>query len=55
MQLKERQDADEPQSANGGRFPFAGILVAIAFVAVLFYGVVGEDKFLLLAPLTILG
>ncbi len=55
MQLKERQDTDEPRSPKGGRFPFAGILVAIAFVAGLFYGVVGEDKFLLLAPLAILG
>ena len=55
MQLKERQNTAEPRSSKGGRFPFAGILVAIAFVAVLFYGAVGEDKFLLLAPLVLLG
>ena len=44
-----------PQNGEGSRFPFAGMLVAVAFVSILFYGVAGEDKFLLTAPLVILG
>jgi hypothetical protein len=55
MKLKDRLEVDVPLDMKGSRFPFAGLLVAIAFVAVLFYGVVGEDKFLLLSPLAILG
>ncbi|MCK4563439.1 MAG: O-antigen ligase family protein [Verrucomicrobia bacterium] len=55
MKLKDRLEGGEVLNRNGNRFPFAGILVAIAFVAILFYGVVGEDKFLLLSPLAILG
>jgi len=55
MKLKDRLENEMPLSAKVSRFPFAGVLVVIAFVAVLFYGVVGEDKFLLLSPLVILG
>lgn len=55
MQLKDKLDTAEPLNMTGSRIPFAGILVTIAFVAILFYGVVGEDKFLLLSPLAIGG
>ncbi len=55
MKLKDRLEVGVPLDMNGRRFPFAGILVAIAFVAILFYGVVGADKFLLLSPLVVLG
>ncbi|RKX42871.1 MAG: hypothetical protein DRP64_09090 [Verrucomicrobia bacterium] len=55
MQLKDRLDMAEPLNVTGNRFPLAGILVLIALVAALFYGVVGEDKFLLISPLAILG
>jgi O-antigen ligase len=53
--MNERKKKREPLDMPGSRFPFAGILVAIALVAAFFYGVVGEDKFLLLSPLAIVG
>lgn len=55
MPMNTTMEFREPPDSKGIRFPFAGVLVAIALVAALFYGVVGEDKFLLLSPLAILG
>lgn len=40
---------------DGNRSLLGGILIVVALMAALFYGVVGEDKFLLLSPLAILG
>ena len=53
--MNERLEIKEPVNMSGDRSPLSGILVLIALVATLFYGVVGADKFLLLTPLVIIG
>ncbi|MCF7818249.1 MAG: O-antigen ligase family protein, partial [Kiritimatiellales bacterium] len=53
--MNTKTDIREPSDTNGLRVSLAGILVAIALVAASFYGVVGEDKILLIAPLAIMG
>jgi O-antigen ligase len=44
-----------PSQMAGGRSLIAELLVAVAVLATLFFGVVGEDKGLLIAPLTLAG
>lgn len=50
-----RLKVNKPSRVAGGHPVSADLLVAIAFLAALFFGVVGEDKFLLLSPLVVAG
>ena len=45
----------KPVDSKAGGNMLAGLLVVIPMLAAFFYGVVGEDKFLLLSPLVIAG
>jgi O-antigen ligase len=55
MKSAIKLEINEPSAMDGNRSFLAGMLIAVALVTALFYGVVGEDKFLLISPMVLLG